>query len=81
MIGPTDAQLAKLADFREGRNVLPIDLSGVDGSTSCVPDTCSTRSRAENQRKTVQIIGASPIVRALLLLIGISSRHFIKKSQ
>ena len=38
-------------------------------------------SRAESQRKTVQIVGASPIVRALLLLIGISPRHFIKKTK
>jgi hypothetical protein len=29
----------------------------------------------------VQIIGVSPIIRALLLLIGISPRHFIKKAQ
>jgi hypothetical protein len=27
----------------------------------------------------VQIVGATPIVRALLLLIGISPRHFVKK--
>jgi len=26
-------------------------------------------------------MGASPIIRALLLLIGISPRHFIKKAQ
>jgi ABC-type transporter Mla MlaB component len=37
-------------------------------------------SRAETQRKSIQIIGASPIIRALLLLIGISPRHFIKKA-
>jgi hypothetical protein len=29
----------------------------------------------------VQLIGVSPIVRALLLLIGISPRHFVKKAQ
>jgi anti-anti-sigma regulatory factor len=37
-------------------------------------------SRAESQRKSIQIVGASPIIRALLLLIGISPRHFIKKA-
>ena len=36
--------------------------------------------RAEAQRKPVQIAGASPIIRALLLLIGISPRHFVKKA-
>ena len=35
----------------------------------------------EQQRKAVQIVGASPIIRALLLLIGISPRHFVKKPQ
>jgi len=29
----------------------------------------------------VQIAGDTPIIRALLLLIGISPRHFIKKPQ
>jgi hypothetical protein len=28
----------------------------------------------------VQIVGASPIIRALLLLIGISPRHFVRKT-
>jgi hypothetical protein len=28
----------------------------------------------------VQIFGASPIIRALLLLIGVSPRHFVKKA-
>jgi len=37
-------------------------------------------SRAESQRKSIQIVGASPIIRALLLLIGISPRHFVKKA-
>ena len=35
--------------------------------------------RIESQRKSVQILGASPIVRALLLLIGVSPRNFVKK--
>ena len=36
--------------------------------------------RVEGQRKSVQIVGASPIIRALLLLIGVSPRHFVKKT-
>jgi anti-anti-sigma regulatory factor len=47
----------------------------------CAGHMLNAISRAENQRKTVQIIGVSPIIRALLLLLGISPRHFIKKSQ
>ena len=82
MVGPTDPQLAKLAEFREGRNVLPIDMSGVDRiDFVCAGHMLNAISRAESQRKTVQILGASPIIRALLLLIGISSRHFIRKAQ
>jgi anti-anti-sigma regulatory factor len=82
MVGPTDPQLAKLGEFREGRNIVPIDMSGVDRiDFVCAGHMLNAISRAESQRKTVQIIGASPIIRALLLLIGISSRHFIRKAQ
>ena len=31
-------------------------------------------------KQPVQIVGASPIIRALLLLIGISPRHFVRKA-
>lgn len=80
MIGPTDPQLAKFAEFREGRATLPIDMSAVDRiDFVCAGALLNAITRAEGQRKTVQIAGASPIIRALLLLIGISPRHFIKK--
>ena len=47
----------------------------------CAGALLNAISRIEAQRKSVQIVGASPIIRALLLLIGISPRHFIKKPQ
>jgi ABC-type transporter Mla MlaB component len=82
MLGPTDPQLAKFAEFREGRSTLPIDLSAVERiDFVCAGALFNAIVRAEGQRKTVQIAGASPIIRALLLLIGISPRHFIKKAQ
>jgi len=82
MIGPTDPQLAKLAEFREGRNVLPIEMSAVERvDFVCAGALLNAIGRAESQRKTVQISGATPIIRALLLLIGISPRHFVKKVQ
>jgi ABC-type transporter Mla MlaB component len=82
MIGPNDPQLAKFAEFREGRSTVPIDLSAVDRiDFVCAGALLNAIIRAEAQRKTVQIAGASPIIRALLLLIGISPRHFIKKTQ
>jgi ABC-type transporter Mla MlaB component len=82
MLGSGDPQLAKFAEFREKRTLLPIDMSAVDRiDFVCAGALLNAISRAESQRKTVQIIGASPIIRALLLLIGVSPRHFIKKSQ
>jgi anti-anti-sigma regulatory factor len=82
MTGPTDPQLAKFAELRDTRNTIAVDMSAVDRiDFVCAGALLNAIIRAEGQRKTVQIAGASPIIRALLLLIGISPRHFIKKLQ
>jgi ABC-type transporter Mla MlaB component len=82
MTGPSDPQLAKLGDFREGKSVVPIDMTSVERiDFVCAGALLNAIIRTEAQRKTVQIAGASPIIRALLLLIGISPRHFIKAVQ
>ncbi|TMG86828.1 MAG: STAS domain-containing protein [Betaproteobacteria bacterium] len=82
MTGSSDPQLAKFAEFREGRSVVPIDMAAVERvDFVCAGALLNAINRAEGQRKTVQIAGASPIIRALLLLIGISPRHFIKTVQ
>jgi anti-anti-sigma regulatory factor len=82
MTGSSDPQLAKLALFRENRHALPIDMTAVERMDFvCAGALLNAITRAEGQRKSVQIVGASPIVRALLLLIGVSPRHFIKKPQ
>ena len=82
LTGSSDPQLAKFIVFREGRHTIPIDMSAVDRIDSvCAGAFSNAIIRAESQRKGVQIIGASPIIRALLLLIGISPRHFVKKAQ
>ena len=47
----------------------------------CAGALLNAINRIEAQRKAVQIVGVSPIIRALLLLIGISPRHFLKKAQ
>jgi hypothetical protein len=47
----------------------------------CAGALLNTINRIETHRKAVQIVGATPIIRALLLLIGISPRHFVKKAQ
>lgn len=81
LAGSSDPQLARLALFGEGRHALPIDMRGIDRiDFVCAGALFNAISRAESQRKSVQIVGASPIIRALLLLIGISPRHFIKKA-
>ena len=82
LTGSSDPQLGKFIVFREGRHTIPIDMTAVDRiDFVCAGALSNAIVRAESQRKGVQIIGASPIIRALLLLIGISPRHFVKKSQ
>jgi anti-anti-sigma regulatory factor len=82
LTGSSDPQLAKFIVFREGRHTIPIDMSMVDRMDFvCAGAFSNAIIRAESQRKGVQIIGATPIIRALLLLIGISPRHFVKKAQ
>ena len=82
LIGSSEPQVAKLALFREGRHTIAIDMTAVDRiDFVCAGSLLNLISRTESQHKTVQIIGASPIIRALLMLIGITPRHFIKKAQ
>ena len=82
MLGPNDQQLARFTEFRDSHNVIPIDMTAVERiDFVCAGALLNAIGRAESQRKTVQIAGATPIIRALLLLIGISTRHFVKKAQ
>jgi anti-anti-sigma regulatory factor len=82
LCGSSDPQLAKLAVFREGHHAVPIDMTAVDRiDFVCAGALLNAINRTESQRKSVQIVGATPIIRALMLLIGISPKHFIKKAQ
>ena len=82
LVGSNAPQLAQLTEFAQGRAVVPIDLSGVERiDFVCAGALLNMINRIESQRRAVQVAGASPIVRALLLLIGISPRHFVKKAQ
>jgi len=81
MAGSLAPQLGKLADSAHGKAVVPIDMSQVERiDFVCAGALLNLITRIEAQRKAIQIVGASPIVRALLLLIGVSPRHFVKKS-
>jgi anti-anti-sigma regulatory factor len=82
MTGSLSPQLGKLADFAQRRTVVAVDLSEVVRiDFVCAGAVLNLIARLEAERKAVQIVGASPILRALLLLIGVSPRHFVKKSQ
>jgi ABC-type transporter Mla MlaB component len=81
MAGSIVPQLGRLAEFAQGRAVVPVDMTQVERvDFVCAGAMLNAINRVEVQRKAVQIVGASPIIRALLLLIGISPRHFVKKA-
>jgi ABC-type transporter Mla MlaB component len=79
--GSCTPQMALVSEYSYNHAVVPIDLSAVERiDFVCAGSLLNVINRVESQRKAVQIVGASPIIRALLLLIGISPRHFLKKS-
>jgi anti-anti-sigma regulatory factor len=81
LAGSTNSQLATISEFAQRRSVVAIDLTAVDRiDFVCAGSLLNAINRVESQRKAVQIVGASPIIRALLLLIGISPRHFLKRA-
>jgi ABC-type transporter Mla MlaB component len=81
MAGSAGPQLGRLAEFAQGRSIVPVDLTRVERiDFVCAGALLNTINRIETQRRSVQLVGATPIVRALLLLIGISPRHFVKKA-
>ena len=82
LTGSLAAPFGKLADSMHSHSVVAVDMSEVERiDFVCAGAFLNVINRIETQRKTVQIVGASPIIRALLLLIGVSPRHFVKKPQ
>ncbi len=80
LAGPATQQIARISDYAYSHAVVPVDLSDVERiDFVCAGALLNAVNRIEAQRKAVQLVGASPIIRALLLLIGISPRHFVKK--
>ncbi|HVF63300.1 MAG TPA: STAS domain-containing protein [Casimicrobiaceae bacterium] len=79
--GNAASQLSKIVDFAHGRQIVGIDMTSLERiDFVCAGALMNAVSRVEGQRKAVQVFGATPIVRALLLLIGLSPRHFVKKA-
>ncbi len=82
MAGAGTPQLSKLAQLALERSVCVVDMTTVERvDFVCAGALLNLITRVETQRKSVQIIGATPIIRAMLLLIGISPRHFVKKRE
>jgi len=82
MTGSLAPGLGKLADSMHSHSVVAVDMSDVERiDFVCAGALLNVINRIESQHKSVQIVGASPIIRALLLLIGVPPRHFVKKPQ
>ena len=82
LAGATPPELARLADVASRNEVTQVDMTDAERADFIFAGALfNTISRVESQGKAVQIVGASPIIRALLLLIGISPRHFVKKGE
>ena len=81
LAGSNVRQLVELNDAAQSRSTVVVDMGAVERvDFVCAGALLNTINRIEAQRKSVQITGASPIIRALLLLIGISPRHFVRKA-
>ena len=82
LAGSLAPQLGKLADSAHDKALVAVDMSEVERiDFVCAGALLNVITRIETQRKAVQFVGASPIIRALLLLLGVSPRNFVKKSQ
>jgi anti-anti-sigma regulatory factor len=80
LVGSNVPPIAGFSDYAHRHDVVVVDMAGLDRiDFVCAGALLNAIGRVEGQRKTVQIVGASPIIRALLLLIGVSPRHFVKK--
>jgi len=80
LAGASPPGLARLADVAARHSSTQIDMRGVERiDFVCAGALLNAIGRIESQGKSVEIESVSPIVRALLLLIGISPRHFVRK--
>lgn len=81
LAGSVEPQIGKLSDASHDRSVIAVDMSEVERiDFVCANALVNAVAKIESQRKVVQMIGVSPIIRALLLLLGTSPRVFVKKS-
>ena len=75
--GPHPEQLARLTEYADGREAVPIDMERVERIDFVAAGACYNAVRSLEERgKSVQIVGATPVIRAMLQLIGIPAGHF-----
>lgn len=78
--GATPPQLAEIEQFGALRDVVTLDMARVDRVDFVAAGALlNVVARLEGRQKALQIVGATPIVRALLLLMGASPRHFVRR--
>ena len=78
--GATPPQLAEIEQFGALRDVVTLDMARVDRVDFVAAGALlNVIARLEGRQKALQIVGATPIVRALLLLMGASPRHFVRR--
>ena len=81
LLGPADPQIAALYDFAGPRGLVQVDLSQVERfDFVCAGSLQNAVSNFATSDKEVQIVGASPIIQALLTLIGVDPGYFSKNS-
>ena len=74
--GPTDPQLAMVREYAAKRSWIPIDLAEVDRIDFVAAGTLQNiLSGFIADGRQVRLLGASPIVEALLLLIGVDPKQ------
>ena len=67
LTGSATQQIARISDYAHNHAVVPVDMADVERiDFVCAGALLNAISRIEAQRKSVQIVGASPIIRALL---------------
>ncbi|HET7262311.1 MAG TPA: STAS domain-containing protein [Casimicrobiaceae bacterium] len=80
MAGATPPQLPEIEQFATLHDVVTVDMSRVERVDFVAAGAfLNVIARLESRHHALQIVGATPIVRALLLLIGASPRHFVRK--
>lgn len=81
LLGSADSQISALYDFARPRGKVQIDMSQVERfDFICAGSLQNAISNFATNDKEVQIVGASPIIYALLALLGVESQYFAQKS-